>query len=151
MEQVIPVLQDSSFTAEQNEQGRVVRKMYNGSGAAIPDGSAVVLDVEVIAAPGADHASIYGRGNAIKESPAVANSYGVGFADAVIPNGEWGPVLRKGIKLNANVATGTAAEAPLKDSATLGRADTGVIGTDRIIGMNLRLAAANLSDIYVDL
>jgi hypothetical protein len=143
MDLIQPVLQDSSFNAEQNEQGRIVRKMYNPSlTLTIPDGSAVVIDV-------AD--TSFGRGNSIKESPALGEGYVVAVADEAIPPTSWGRVLRKGIKLDANVTTGTAAEAPLKDSLTLGRMDTGVIGTNRIIGMNLRLAAANLSDIYVDL
>jgi hypothetical protein len=142
MDIVQPRLQDSSFNAEQNEQGRVTRKLYNGSVAAIADGDPVMIDVSV---------TLYGRGNAIKTTPAVADSFAVGIADEAIPAGEWGVVLRKGVKLNANVATGTAAELPLMVSGTAGRLGAGTIGTNRIVGFNLRLAAANLSDIYVDL
>lgn len=119
------------------------RTFYNGSGVAIPAGSAVVVDPTV---------TTRGLGISIKIAPASAVHARkiIGATLNAIPAGDMGLVQCGGIQNNVSVINGVAADSPLIGSAaTAGMliAATFVAG-EYPVGLCLSLAAGNLATVY---
>ena len=121
------------------QQKRETSSYYTSSGSTIPEGSTVTLNAD----------TTFGVGSSIQLSAASADSLIIGIADEDILTLTVGKVLVKGIKENANVATGVAALAELSQSATAGRLEAVAAGTDKSFIQCLTLAAANLATVRV--
>lgn len=136
---IFPEMRDTYYTSEQFDNSRVVKKFYNGSAAAIPDGTAVMTDLSVTSA---------GIGQAIK---IAANTDGefAGIADAAIAIGDWGFVVTKGIKTLAIVDSAVAAGDLLQVDATDGELIAAGAGTERIVGVALTAYSGGTATVKV--
>lgn len=115
--------------------------MFNGTGGTLAKGDFVAIDISV---------TTHGLGTAIKQSPAaVDNVLVIGVAAEAIENLKHGEVIVAGLALDANVATGTAAEAGIQQSAVAGRAAVAGAITERALGFTLEVAAANKADVWL--
>lgn len=118
-------------------------QLFKNTGAAkINNGDVVILE-------GADTSAI-----GVQTTTAVESRLVVGFADADIEVDAIGPVVVRGYKEDANVATGTAVDTYVGTSATAGRTAAMGVAALAQIGAHIGIvvgaaAAANKATVYV--
>jgi len=130
-----PQLMESNWTAEQQDLARATRLYYNGSGAKIAAGSAVVQDLSISTATAA-------LGQAIKKDTTADSPGFIGVVDVDIPNLTWGMVVVQGTKTLALAEAGIAAGDLVQKSGVAGTLEKAFATTERAVGRALTATAS---------